>query len=116
MFENPELIDFYRDFYLLHKRELCIVMLDSKMCFLSHRLDRTYTKKSHNEFIRGSLNDVSSNPLGELNPTESTLRRSRSLAISRADIFTTLNIPNQSRRSQLIPRAKLVGRTTFKDR
>ena len=50
------------------------------------------------------------------NPTCS-LRRSRSLAVIREETFNDLSITSaKTRRSQLIPRAKLVDRNFFKDR
>ncbi|CAO1374263.1 unnamed protein product [Diamesa serratosioi] len=46
-----------------------------------------------------------------------SLRRSRSLAVIREETFNDLSITNaKTRRSQLIPRAKLVDRNFFKDR
>lgn len=46
-----------------------------------------------------------------------SLRRSRSLAIIREETFNDLRIQGaRTRRSQLIPRARLVDRSFFKDR
>ncbi|XP_071052533.1 protein javelin, partial [Onthophagus taurus] len=69
---------------------------------------------------RGSLENVSSKPLvGDFvydvidDQEELSLRRSRSLALIREDTFNSLEIPaavGQQRRSQLIPRAKLIDR------
>ncbi|XP_017773162.1 PREDICTED: uncharacterized protein LOC108560218 [Nicrophorus vespilloides] len=82
------------------------------------RRDQTYTKRHRDKLIQGSLENVSSHPLGELAVHESTLRRSRSLAISREDVFTDLEISKapRNRRSQLIPRAKLIDKYSTKDR
>lgn len=84
-----------------------------------NRGDSTSHKRQPNKLLQGSLENVSSNPLGgEFLSEESTLRRSRSLAISREDVFTSLDIPTttKQRRSQLIPRAKLIDRTNYKER
>ncbi|RZC37814.1 hypothetical protein BDFB_004281 [Asbolus verrucosus] len=77
----------------------------------------TYTKRPREKLQRGSLENVSSNPWGEAHPDEqSSLRRTRSLAITREDVFTNLDIAsNKPRRSQLIPRAKLIERSTTRD-
>lgn len=46
-----------------------------------------------------------------------SLRRSKSLAVIREETFNELAIPGaKTRRSQLIPRAKLIDRNFFKDR
>lgn len=46
-----------------------------------------------------------------------SLRRSKSLAVIREETFNELAVTGaKTRRSQLIPRAKLVGRNFFKDR
>ncbi|GJQ70520.1 hypothetical protein Trydic_g22925 [Trypoxylus dichotomus] len=84
-----------------------------------HRGEGVDRKKYRNKLLQGSLENVSSNPLGgEFVSQESTLRRTRSLAYCRDDVFTSLDIPTaaKQRRSQLIPRAKLIDRTSFKDR
>lgn len=51
-------------------------------------------------------------------PEGSNLRRSRSLAVIREETFTDLQIQNhaKSKRSQLIPRARLFDKPCFKDR
>lgn len=51
-------------------------------------------------------------------PEGSNLRRSRSLAVIREETFTDLQIQNhgKSKRSQLIPRARLFEKPCFKDR
>ncbi|XP_028174258.1 protein javelin, partial [Ostrinia furnacalis] len=51
-------------------------------------------------------------------PEPSNLRRSRSLAVIREETFTDLQIQNhaKSKRSQLIPRARLFDKPCFKDR
>ncbi|KAL0840116.1 hypothetical protein ABMA28_015423 [Loxostege sticticalis] len=51
-------------------------------------------------------------------PEASNLRRSRSLAVIREETFTDLQIQNhaKSKRSQLIPRARLFDKPCFKDR
>lgn len=51
-------------------------------------------------------------------PEGANLRRSRSLAVIREETFTDLQIPNhaKSKRSQLIPRARLFDKPNFKDR
>lgn len=68
---------------------------------------------------RASLDNVSTDPWGGQDHRNffeghSSLRRSRSLAISREDLFARLDHPEGQcgrRRSQLIPRAKLIDRT-----
>lgn len=85
-----------------------------------HRSQRTYSKKTHKGLqVQGSLENVSSNPLGgETDFLPSTLRRSRSLAISRENIFDSFEIPaaSKSRRQQLIPRAKLIEKPSLQGR
>ncbi|KOB74660.1 Uncharacterized protein OBRU01_08796, partial [Operophtera brumata] len=51
-------------------------------------------------------------------PEGTNLRRSRSLAVIREETFTDLQIQNhaKSKRSQLIPRARLFDKPSFKDR
>ncbi|KAF5303045.1 hypothetical protein FQR65_LT08374 [Abscondita terminalis] len=101
------------------ERELCLnnINLPKERLRLSkNRLDETYGKK----FIKRSLENVSTNPYGEFESGQSTLRRSRSLAISREAIFNDLSISTNSqqhRRQQLIPRAKLIdGNNKIKER
>lgn len=54
---------------------------------------------------------------GSPNPDACSLRRTRSLAVIREETFNDLQISGiRTRRSQLIPRAKLVDRSFFKDR
>ncbi|ENN80152.1 hypothetical protein YQE_03416, partial [Dendroctonus ponderosae] len=72
------------------------------------------------KYSRGSLDNVSRIPWEECNlDEESTLRRTRSLAISRENLFYSLDYiettENHRRRAQLIPRAKLIEKSFIKD-
>lgn len=91
---------------------------------LHHLLDNNQQKKRHHQknekLLRGSLENVSCNPFGDVtDPLDSSLKRSRSLALIRDDIFTNFDVTTSrrsSRRSQLIPRAKLIDRNHSKER
>ncbi|XP_044268414.1 protein javelin [Tribolium madens] len=93
------------------RRESCInnVKLTSRRHNRPSIDNGTYTKRPRNKFQRGSLENVSSDPWGD--SQQSSLRRCRSL-ITRDDIWTNLDIQcEKPRRSQLIPRAKLIERS-----
>lgn len=77
----------------------------------------TYTREPKSRYPRGSLDNVSINPWGDNYVDSSSLRRSRSLALSKERQFTSLEYPvRQDRRSQLIPRAKLIERPSVRSR
>ncbi|XP_074040673.1 LOW QUALITY PROTEIN: javelin [Leptinotarsa decemlineata] len=69
--------------------------------------------------LRASLENVSINPWGVDLEDQYSLRRSRSLAISRENLFPTLEYSEDGRggrrRSQLIPRAKLIDRSSIRE-
>ncbi|XP_063922409.1 protein javelin [Zophobas morio] len=93
------------------ERESCInnVKLNPRRGSRPSIDNTTYTKRQP-KLQRGSLENVSTDPWGD--SQSGTLRRSRSLAITREDVFTNLDYRENGtpRRSQLIPRAKLIER------
>lgn len=114
-------------FLFRHERESCInnvkLTLNCTKDYSSQRgrhVDNgTYTKRSKDKFKRGSLENVSSDPWGEFDG-QSSLRRTRSWAVSGDSIFSSLDFSgsatrSRQRRSQLIPRAKLINRTSVRE-
>lgn len=95
------------------------IKLDQRLDNNNHQQQQRKRQQKNTKLINGSLENVSSNPFGDVNPLESSLRRSRSLAFIRGDIFTNFDVitsRRSPRRSQLIPRAKLIDRSNSKDR
>ncbi|XP_018569285.1 protein javelin [Anoplophora glabripennis] len=110
-----------------HERESCINNVKLTLnctkdysSYSSRHVDNsTYTKRPKEKFKRGSLENVSSDPWGEFDG-QSSLRRTRSWAVSGENIFSGSDFPgsgtrNKQRRSQLIPRAKLINRTSVRE-
>ncbi|CAH1981563.1 unnamed protein product [Acanthoscelides obtectus] len=90
-----------------------------------HRVDSSiYTKqtkdkrKSNEKYYRASLENVSTDVWKDGFDEQSSLRRTRSLAISRENLFYSLDYVStevqgqgrRRRRSQLIPRARLIDK------
>ncbi|KAH1024001.1 hypothetical protein HUJ05_003569 [Dendroctonus ponderosae] len=115
-----------------HERDTCINNLKLNLNVSSTSADfiRWRSSKSKpqarirtslkDKYSRGSLDNVSRIPWEECNlDEESTLRRTRSLAISRENLFYSLDYiettENHRRRAQLIPRAKLIEKSFIKD-
>lgn len=97
-----------------------VTISTEKSRHVKHRLlEQTYSKKYHSKFLKRSLENVSTHPHGEFETDQSTLQRSRSLAISReAGVLNDINLStgNRQRRQQLIPRAKLIDKHGVKER
>lgn len=71
--------------------------------------------QKNEEIVFDKLNENLENQL--TGPETCSLRRTRSLAVIREETFNDLEITGvRTRRSQLIPRAKLVNRSFFRDR
>lgn len=121
-------IIFNHTLFYRQDRETCInnLKLNLKLAspckdksHLSSIDDQTYTRKRE-ALLRGSLENVYPYEYEALHrhyATGAGLRRCRSLAVSKGEIVfeDTLSIKRQ-RRSQLIPRAKLVNRSSLKER
>ncbi|KAG5883118.1 hypothetical protein JTB14_004651 [Gonioctena quinquepunctata] len=88
-----------------------------------HQQRQTYPKLHQrlrpSKLTRASLENVSINPWGACTDEQSSLRRSRSLAFSRDNLFSSLELDVDGRggrrRSQLIPRAKLIDRSSIRE-
>ncbi|KAJ8916205.1 hypothetical protein NQ315_016344 [Exocentrus adspersus] len=110
------------DVFIQHERESCInnVKLNlncTKDYSQRRRVDNgTYTKRPKPRFKRGSLENVS-HPWGEPGfDAQSSLRRTRSLAVDGERIFSSLDYSGSGqRRSQLIPRARLITRSSVRE-
>ncbi|XP_066155987.1 protein javelin isoform X1 [Euwallacea fornicatus] len=114
-----------------HERETCINNLklnvnisSTKADYVRSRPGTTNTTKNRSEdkYARGSLDNVSRITADERTnlDDQSSLRRTRSLAISRENLFYSLDYTETSdhrknRRSQLIPRARLIERSLVRD-
>lgn len=89
--------------YWLHKYEEIAVKIWN---------DRKFQPTEHSDSIYDQVR--SDAPIG---PDTCSLRRTRSLAVIREETYNDLQITGiRTRRSQLIPRAKLVNRSFFKNR